>query len=145
MPRAVMRLLEREKSGSLPLSYSEFSSQTKEDKCEPALLWLGPEQRRYGGEPRNAFTCISPSELQTRHTHSLLRLSSPVKAPLVSSIVPEISLWSRSLGRRESSPSSLSSQLFFQHKLREQTDTQSVPSRCILAAQLCCTIKGSAR
>lgn len=35
------------------------------------------------------------------NTHSLLRLSSPAKAPLVSSIVPEISLWSRSLGKRQ--------------------------------------------
>lgn len=31
--------------------------------------------------------------------HSLLRLSSPEKAPLVSSIVPEMSLWSSSLWR----------------------------------------------
>lgn len=32
-------------------------------------------------------------------THSLLRLSNPEKAPLVSSIVPEMSLWSSSLWR----------------------------------------------
>lgn len=32
-------------------------------------------------------------------THSLLRLSNPAKAPLVSSIVPEMSLWSSSLWR----------------------------------------------
>lgn len=36
-----------------------------------------------------------------RDTHSLLRLSSPVNAPLVSSIVPEISLWPRSLGKTD--------------------------------------------
>lgn len=36
---------------------------------------------------------------RTRDTHSLLRFSRPVKAPLVSSIVPEMSLWSSSLGR----------------------------------------------
>lgn len=36
-------------------------------------------------------------------TYSLLRLSNPEKAPLVSSIVPEMSLWSSSLwrGRKE--------------------------------------------
>lgn len=32
-------------------------------------------------------------------THSLMRLSNPEKAPLVSSIVPEMSLWSSSLWR----------------------------------------------
>lgn len=32
-------------------------------------------------------------------THSLLRLSNPEKAPLVSSIVPDMSLWSSSLWR----------------------------------------------
>lgn len=36
---------------------------------------------------------------EERGTHSLLRLSNPEKAPLVSSIVPEMSLWSSSLWR----------------------------------------------
>lgn len=49
--------------------------------------------------------CTRPRQLQKRNknvldTHSLLRFSRPVKAPLVSSIVPEISLWSRSLESR---------------------------------------------
>lgn len=39
------------------------------------------------------------AEFMPRDTHSLLRFSRPVKAPLVSSIVPEMSLWSSSLGR----------------------------------------------
>lgn len=39
------------------------------------------------------------AEFKPRDTHSLLRFSRPVKAPLVFSIVPEMSLWSSSLGR----------------------------------------------
>lgn len=41
------------------------------------------------------------AESKPRDTHSLLRFSRPVKAPLVSSIVPEMSLWSSSLGRAQ--------------------------------------------
>jgi len=90
--------------------YSDFSSQTVEDASQPCSSWA----QNKGGvvEPQNRCT-PAPQKLQLGDTHSLLRLSSPVKAPLVSSIVPEILLWSRSLGRRrkEGSPSSLSSQL----------------------------------
>lgn len=67
------------------------------------LFRLGPEQRGAGGatatSPTEVCPTHSPAELRAADTHSLLRLSSPEKAPLVSSIVPEISLWSRSLGR----------------------------------------------
>lgn len=41
-----------------------------------------------------------PYNFEQEDTHSLLKLSRPVKAPLVSSMVPEMSLWSRSLERR---------------------------------------------
>lgn len=79
-----------------------FSSQTNED--------LGGPRTKMCGSRSTMFPCASPTHYKHQDTHSLLRLSSPVKAPLVSSIVPEISLWSRSLGSRQtdSSPSTLS-------------------------------------
>ena len=70
-------------------------------QCYPG--WTHNQSGVYiGGEQGRGVTSVHhPHRSFSAHTHSLLRLSSPVKAPLVSSIVPEISLWSRSLGKRD--------------------------------------------
>lgn len=60
------------------------------------------EEGCIGGERPTTTQAHYTTALQNfkpRNTHSLLRFSRPVKAPLVSSIVPEMSLWSSSLGR----------------------------------------------
>lgn len=104
-----MRPLATEKLGRLgSLIQTLLPKQRKINGSQPFSSWA--HERGGTGEPEK-HCAPPPQKGQRRDTHSLLRLSSPVKAPLVSSIVPEISLWSRSLGRRqrEGSPSSLSS------------------------------------
>lgn len=104
-----MRPLATEKLGCLgSLIQTLLPKQRKINGSQPFSSWA--HKRGGTGEPEK-HCAPPPQKSQRRDTHSLLRLSRPVKAPLVSSIVPEISLWSRSLGRRqrEGSPSSLSS------------------------------------
>lgn len=66
------------------------------------FILLQREEDCVGGKrptPTQAHNTTVSQNFKPRDTHSLLRFSSPVKAPLVSSIVPEMSLWSSSLGR----------------------------------------------
>lgn len=82
-----------------------FLSKQKNNECASAT-GMDPQPKWcvcvVGSRGMERVTSVhQPHGSLRAHTHSLLRLSSPVKAPLVSSIVPEISLWSRSLGRRD--------------------------------------------
>lgn len=114
---------ERRCAASRSLSRLFFPNKGREMRASPPQA--GP-RRKGAGSRRTIFCVRAPQSFQPRDTHSLLRLSSPVKAPVVSSMVPEMSLWSRSLGRRQTKLTiGLSSQLILQHEVGEQTDTQS--------------------
>ena len=93
-----------ERSGEAScLPMQTFLSEQKNNECANATRG-GPTTKVVcvlGEQGRGKrHLCAPAPRIVQGHTHSLLRLSSPVKALLVSSIVPEISLWSRSLGRR---------------------------------------------
>lgn len=105
IPRAARRRQVRVKWRGLCLPKQTFLSKQKNNECASAARG-GPTTKvvcvLVGSRGVGRATSVRhPHGSFSAHTHSLLRLSSPVKAPLVSSIVPEISLWSRSLGRRD--------------------------------------------
>lgn len=73
-----------------------------EDICVNGCPCLCGQNKRHtpgGGRGPTAWGTVK--DFRRWSTHSLFRLSRPRKAPFVSSIVPEISLWSSSLKRRQ--------------------------------------------